>query len=202
MTLSLEQRVAILEKQVAELHGNDWFPPPGPHHFSTGSLVNMRGVHPNLVACAFYALRTCPYDFGIPDTGGVRSRQTQQELVDAGASRTMNSRHRYGLALDFYAYVGGKASWAPEHVMPIHDAFMGAASALHLPGVSIGGRVVRLRWGGDWDMDGVREYRENDLVHHEIPAAVVGNTDPHVYAPRVKAFLTNIGMVDGGEGNR
>lgn len=175
-----------------------YLPKPGPYRFSPRSVLNMQGVHPNLVACAFYALRTSPLDFGIPDTGGVRTEATQRRLVESGASQTMNSRHRYGLALDFFAYVDGHASWAPEHVIPIHDAFMAAAHALDLPGAAVNERFVRLRWGGDWDMDGVREYRENDLVHHEIPRQVVGNDDPHVTAPLVSEFLTHIGYyIDG-----
>lgn len=201
MAISLEQRISDLEARVDRLESpadKFYLPEPGPFRFSSRSATNMQGVHPNLVACAFYALRTCDVDFGIPTTGGVRSAEMQRELVQKGASRTMNSRHRYGLALDIYAYVGGKASWAPEHVMLVHEAIMHAADALELPAASINGRMVRLRWGGDWDMDGVTEYGEGDLVHHEIPREVLLNDAAHVAAPRVKEFLTHVGYYTQG----
>lgn len=146
------------------------------------SLRRLQGVHPDLLAVVQYAIRVTPVDFGIPATGGVRSRATQQHLVADGKSGTTRSRHLTGHAVDIYAYVDGKASWQPKHVLAVHDAFEVASAALEVP----------LRWGGDWDGDGdVREPGENDLVHHELPRRAYGN-DPESQSAAAAEFLASI----------
>ena len=50
------------------------------------------------------------------------------------------SHHQTGKALDFYAFVDGKASWDPAHLTMVATAYLQAASTL---GYSI-------EWGGLW----------------------------------------------------
>ena len=112
--------------------------------FSKQSEENMEGVDPRLKAIAHKALGLSPIDFGIPGSGGLRTEQQQHELYLAGKSqldgRLKLSKHQTGLALDFYAYVDGRASWQPQHLTMVAAAFLQAASLLG----------YRLTWGGLW----------------------------------------------------
>ena len=138
-------------------------PPDSGFRLSDRSLERLQGVHSQLIEVIEYAIRVSSVDFGIPKTGGVRDLETQRRLVAAGKSGTVRSRHLTGHAVDVFAFVDGKASWQPVHILKIHEAFEAAAKALDVP----------LRWGGDWDGDGdIREPGENDLVHHELPKAL------------------------------
>lgn len=146
------------------------------------STQRLQGVHPDLVAVVEYAIRVSPVDFGIPRTGGVRTRDQQHHLVEGGRSGTMNSRHLTGHAVDVFALVDGAATWQPVHILKVHEAFEVASARL----------VVPLRWGGDWDGDGdIREPGENDLVHHELPRANYGDS-VHSQSPEAADFLRSI----------
>lgn len=106
--------------------------------FSTRSIRAMEGVDKELVEVAYRALELTTVDFIIVE--GVRSIATQRRYVDEGKSKTMNSRHLYGKALDFVAYVDGRASYDLKHMKKIADAFKEAARELS----------VKIVWGGDW----------------------------------------------------
>jgi peptidoglycan L-alanyl-D-glutamate endopeptidase CwlK len=106
--------------------------------FSARSERNLEGVHPDLVAVAREALQLSEVDFMI--TEGVRSVTRQKELFRAGATRTMNSRHLSGKAVDVAALVGGKVRWDWPLYAKIAAAFKMAAAR----------RGVAIVWGGDW----------------------------------------------------
>ena len=76
---------------------------------SKRSKKNLKGVHPDLVAVVKRAIQITPIDFTVIE--GTRTKKRQKELVASGASRTMNSRHLTGHAVDLMALVGGKGSW-------------------------------------------------------------------------------------------
>ncbi len=105
---------------------------------STRSYHNLEGVHPDLVRVVERAIALSSVDFTV--TEGLRSQSRQKQLVAAGASQTMNSRHLTGHAVDLAALVGGKVSWDWPLYYKIADAMKAAAKEL---GVSI-------VWGGDW----------------------------------------------------
>jgi peptidoglycan L-alanyl-D-glutamate endopeptidase CwlK len=73
-------------------------------------------------------------------TEGVRTMKRQRELVAAGASKTLKSRHLTGHALDFAPVVGGEVTWKWPAFPVIADAFKRAAKELG----------VAIVWGGDW----------------------------------------------------
>lgn len=112
--------------------------------FSVTSRVRMSGVSPDLIEIANLAIKISVIDFGIPQDGGTRTAERQKELFNNGASKadgsTKLSRHQSGEALDFYAYVDGRASWERDHLAMVAAAFLQAASIL---GHS-------LNWGGLW----------------------------------------------------
>ncbi len=102
------------------------------------SLDRMTGVHPDLVKVVKLAITLTEVDFGV--TEGLRNIDRQRELVAKGASKTMNSRHLTGHAVDLVAYVGSEVRWDWPLYHKIAEAMKRAANALGVPIV----------WGGDW----------------------------------------------------
>lgn len=105
------------------------------------SEKNLVGVHPDLVRVvrkAALLLADGPVAFTVIE--GLRTRQRQEQLVAAGASKTMNSRHLTGHAVDLGATVYGEFRWD----WPLYNqlATLMKASA-QIEGVPI-------VWGGDW----------------------------------------------------
>ena len=117
--------------------------------FSSRSLCNLEGVHPDLVAVAHRALEITEIDFLV--TEGLRTREKQIELVRAGASRTTRSRHLTGHAIDVAAWVVGEVRWDWPLYEELSRAFKQAAFELKVPIV----------WGGDW-----KSFR--DGPHYEL----------------------------------
>ncbi|ELI8130171.1 M15 family metallopeptidase, partial [Yersinia enterocolitica] len=62
--------------------------------FSQRSENNLKGVNASLVKVVRRALELSTVDFGVIE--GVRTVERQKELVAAGKSQTMNSRHISG----------------------------------------------------------------------------------------------------------
>jgi peptidoglycan L-alanyl-D-glutamate endopeptidase CwlK len=111
---------------------------PGGFALGTRSRARLKGVHPDLVRVVERAIQLTPVDFTV--TEGLRDAKRQAELVKAGASKTMNSRHLTGHAIDVAALVGGKVSWDWPLYLSIASAFRAASVELGLP----------VRWGGSW----------------------------------------------------
>ena len=105
---------------------------------SSRSLARLDGVHPDLVRVVKRAIELTPVDFGI--TEGLRTKERQRQLVAQGASRTMNSRHLTGHAVDVVAYIGSEVRWDWPLYPRIAKAFRQAAAELKVP----------IEWGGDW----------------------------------------------------
>lgn len=105
---------------------------------SKRSLERMSGVHPDLVGVVKLAITLTEIDFGV--TEGLRTVERQRELVAKGASKTMNSRHLTGHAVDLAAYVGSEVRWDWPLYHKIAEAMKRAAKSLGVPIV----------WGGDW----------------------------------------------------
>lgn len=103
------------------------------------SKMNLRGVHPHLVDVVNRAIKLSDVDFTV--TEGIRSLERQKQLVAAGASKTLNSRHLTGHAVDLAAVVGGKVRWDWELYFLIAKAMRQAAIESMTPIV----------WGGVWD---------------------------------------------------
>lgn len=105
---------------------------------SQKSIDRLSGVHPDLVAVVKRALEITEVDFAVLE--GVRSRARQEQLFKQKATKTMNSRHLTGHAVDLGAYVGGSIRWDWPLYYQIADAMKAAAAELEIP----------LTWGGDW----------------------------------------------------
>lgn len=123
---------------------------------SKKSLDRLTGVHPDLVRVVKRAIEITTVDFAVLE--GVRSKARQEQLVRAGASQTMNSRHITGHAVDLGAYVSGSVRWDWPLYHKIADAVKQAAAELGVP----------IEWGGDW-----RTFKDGphfQLPHKEYPA--------------------------------
>lgn len=99
------------------------------------SLERLVGVHPDLVRVVKRAIELTEYDFSVIE--GVRTVETQRAYVAKGASKTMNSRHITGHAVDLYP-VGRPTPWDK---CPVVAAAM-LAAAVELD--------VAIVWGGSW----------------------------------------------------
>jgi len=97
------------------------------------------GVHPDLVAVVRRAAEIMPGGFII--TEGMRTKERQRELVAKGLSKTMNSRHLVGMAVDFAPLLDdGSITWKWPAFKPVADAFKKAAKELN----------IEIEWGGDF----------------------------------------------------
>ena len=105
---------------------------------STRSLKSLEGVHPELVKVVKRALELSRLDFVV--TEGVRTLQKQTQLLAAGASQTLRSRHLTGHAVDLAALVAGKVRWDYPLYGQLAITMKAAAAELK----------VSIEWGGDW----------------------------------------------------
>lgn len=98
------------------------------------STRRLSGVDKRLVDLVKAAREISPVPFEI--TEGLRTRDRQAYLVKTGKSRTMNSKHLVGRAIDFVAMPNGKVSWdLKDYKTIVEKAFKPAAKKLGLSGV-------------------------------------------------------------------
>ena len=130
----------------------------GSMNFSLGkkSLLKLQGVHPDLVSVVAKAINLSEIDFTVLE--GLRSKERQQELYSAGASKTLRSRHLTGHAVDLGALINGKVAWD----WPLYDQ---VAQAMKQSAFDLG---VPLTWGGDWVT--FKDGPHFELPHKEYPA--------------------------------
>ncbi len=110
---------------------------------SNRSMKELVGVHPILSFAVTEAISITNQDFMVFD--GVRTATEQQKLVERGVSKTNNSYHLYGLAVDLVAYVDGKPTWEKEYYDDIAEAMKFVIKKHDLP----------IEWGYDkwsWDL--------------------------------------------------
>jgi peptidoglycan L-alanyl-D-glutamate endopeptidase CwlK len=106
--------------------------------------ARLEGVHRDLVRVVERARLAVPFIV----TEGLRSRERQARLVAIGASRTMNSQHLTGQAVDLAYWLDdgdgaveqGEIRWDWPLYEQIGAAMKAAATELGVPIV----------WGGDW----------------------------------------------------
>lgn len=107
--------------------------------FSKRSDIELAGVHEHLARVVRRALELSAVDFAVHD--GKRTLEEQQKLVEAGASKTLDSRHLTGHAVDLVPVVNGKLRWEWMPIYTVIGAVRLAATEFQVP----------LRWGGVWD---------------------------------------------------
>lgn len=142
------------------------------------SKSELEGVHADLVAVVERAIELTVQDFSVHD--GIRTLEQQRALVERGASKTLNSRHITGHAVDLVPYIGGKLRWEWEPIYVISEAVRAAAKEQGVP----------IRWGGAWDrrltdLDDPPEDIVTDYVSRRRNAGKRAFIDgPHYELPR------------------
>ncbi len=128
------------------------------YKLSDVSLRQLIGVHPRLVGVVRSAILISDQDFRVTD--GIRVISEQSELVAAGKSWTLQSKHLlqrdgFGHAVDLVPWVGGGLSWSWPLCCWVAAAMKTVA---HQTG-------VELRWGGVWDrpMSAIAGHSDTDL---------------------------------------
>ena len=114
------------------------------------SLLRLDGVHPDLVRVVKKAAAMSPLDFTVLE--GLRTVDRQRQLMGAGATKTMNSRHLTGHAVDLAPMIGGTIRWDWPLYHQLAAVVKDAAKAENVP----------IQWGGDW-----RTFK--DGPHWELP---------------------------------
>lgn len=117
---------------------------------SQRSLDKLQGVRDALQLVVLRAIQLTEVDFVVLE--GLRTRARQEELLRAGASQTMNSRHLTGHAVDLGAWVGGEVRWDWPLYYKLARAMKAAAADMNTP----------IEWGGDW-----RTFK--DGPHFQLP---------------------------------
>ena len=143
--------------------------------FGTRSLTQLESCHPDLQKIFKLAIKRSKVDFGISE--GHRTKSRQKELFDKGLSKIdgelIEGKHNKwpSEAVDIYAYhkdynTRRKLAYDKVHLTYIAGVIDSCAKELYEKG-----EVQHLiRWGANWDSDGVIDYDQNfdDFPHHEI----------------------------------
>lgn len=114
------------------------------------SLSRLQGVHPDLVRVVQKAATMSDLDFTVLE--GLRTVERQKQLFAQKATKTMNSRHITGHAVDLAPMIGGKISWD----WPLYNRLSKIVKAAAVA------EKVSITWGGDW-----RTFK--DGPHWELP---------------------------------
>lgn len=118
-------------------------PPAASPGFVLGSrsLNNLQGIDARLVQCVHRAIKLTLQDFTVFE--GLRTIERQRQLLAQGASRTLQSKHLTGHAVDLVPWIQGKAVWDWDGCAKIAFAMDQAATEQ--------GIANKITWGGAWD---------------------------------------------------
>lgn len=133
-------------------------------------------VHPDLVKVVERACEIIPFRV----TEGLRTKERQKKLLAEGKSRTMNSRHITGHAVDVVDPFG---SYDDAKMREIAGAMKQAADELGVP----------ITWGGDWTK--FVDTPHYELEWHAYPASsLVGRAKAAIVGA---TGATGVGAVPG-----
>jgi len=113
------------------------------YKLGNSSKAKLEGVDERMVSIVRYAISVTKQDFSV--ICGLRTRREQEALVAKGASKTMNSKHLDGNAVDLMAWVDG-GRWELKLYDEIADAMAEGARAIDVP----------VKWGAAWSVGDIR----------------------------------------------
>ena len=102
------------------------------------SLQKLEGVHEDLVKVVKRAIELTDTDFTVGE--GLRTKERQAKLFAEGKSKTMNSKHLTGRAVDLWVLKDGKVTWEKAAYDNLAPFVKQAAKELE----------INIRWGGDF----------------------------------------------------
>lgn len=139
---------------------------------SKSSVAKLKGVHPDLVRVIKRAAANTKIPFIVVE--GVRTLERQKELLKAGATKILNSRHITGHAVDLVPLIDGKPRWDWSLYLGLADCVRQAARDEKVP----------VRWGGSWsELNKINGQITTKLLSKSFPDG------PHFELPRRKPWL-------------
>lgn len=140
---------------------------------SERSLRNLEGVEESLLVVVLRAIQITKIDFGVIE--GLRSEAKQKQLVAAGASQTMRSKHLTGHAVDLMAYLNGRGCWELAVYDEIAEAMRQAAKE----------QGVAIRWGAAWNVPDICQWdgTMEEAMNHYIDTRRSEGRRPWIDAP-------------------
>ena len=114
------------------------------------SISRLTDVHSDLVRVVHRAAALSSLDFTVLE--GWRNLDRQKQLLAEKATKTLNSRHLTGHAVDIAPMIGGSVSWDWPLYHRLAKVIKAAAALEEVP----------ITWGGDW-----RTFK--DGPHWELP---------------------------------
>ena len=138
--------------------------------FGKTSKKRLATCHIDIQLIMNEAIKITNVDFGIAE--GERSVEKQQQYFKEGKSKIdgikKKGKHNYtpSLAVDIYPYFNNGAKWDNEHLSYL-SGIIHAVSEILLKNGKI---THKVRWGGNWDMDGVIliDQSFDDRPHFEL----------------------------------
>jgi peptidoglycan L-alanyl-D-glutamate endopeptidase CwlK len=133
------------------------------------SFSRLEGVHPDLVRVVKKAAAMSSLDFTVLE--GLRTVARQKQLFAQGATKTMNSRHITGHAVDLAPMIGGAVRWDWPLYLQLAEVVRSASINEDVP----------IRWGGTWKL--------LTDIKGPITAKVISRSfpdGPHFELPRAK----------------
>lgn len=140
--------------------------------FKFGKISKQRlsTCHPDIQLIMDTFISLSLIDFGIAE--GYRSIEDQIKYFKQGKSKIdgykRRSKHNYkpSLAVDIYPFFNGKAQWDNEHLSYLAGGIHAVSEML----LKENKTTHRIRWGGNWDMDGkiLIDQSFDDRPHFEL----------------------------------
>ena len=132
------------------------------YEFSDSSKKNLEGIKPALKLLFERVISHSSHDFGIPEHGGKRTAEEQNELYQIGRTKELDrkpitnldgyknkSYHQTGMAVDIYIYDEHGACWdCIEKYKEVADLILKTFKKMQYEGHFC--KCEKLRWGGDW----------------------------------------------------
>jgi peptidoglycan L-alanyl-D-glutamate endopeptidase CwlK len=136
------------------------------------SLLKMKGVHPDLIRVIKRASEISKVPFIVVE--GLRTAARQRELLAAKATKTLNSRHITGHAVDIVPILDGKPRWDWPLYLQLAAAVREAARVESVP----------IRWGGTWSaLHTIKGAITSAMLSKSFPDG------PHFELPRQKPYI-------------
>ena len=141
--------------------------------FGNKSKERLNTCHKDIQLIMNEAIKISNVDFGIAE--GHRSLEKQLQYFKQGKSKidgvTKKGKHNYtpSLAVDIFPYLENEANWDKEHLSYLSGVIHAVSEILFRQGKT----THKIRWGGNWDMDGVIliDQSFDDRPHFELVKA-------------------------------
>lgn len=155
----ITDRAIIAAADAGRLVVKDQLPPPPQAiinppvgNIPSSGVAKLIGVHPALADLIRNASARCDVPFTVIE--GVRTADRQRELVARGASKTMNSRHLTGHAVDLWPLDPATGKALPSGTKAAEARLWADLTAISRVVLETAKeRGVMVEWGGAWGWD-------------------------------------------------